>query len=190
MPGEPTRHRPDDQTLALRAQGGCVDSFEELLRRHQVPLLHFLKRFANETEAEDILQETFIRAYRNLDRYRARWSFSTWLFTIARRLAANSRKRQKPGDDNTTEIESLPSGSPGPEAALAAEENKQKLWDIAAAVLTPDQHTALWLYYVEDMPVKEIAAVLGRFVPATKMMLHRARQKLTPALQATDLNHE
>ena len=73
MPSEPMQHRPDDQTLALRAQKGCIDSFEELLRRHQVPLLHYLKRFANETEAEDILQETFIRAYRNLDRYRPRW---------------------------------------------------------------------------------------------------------------------
>ncbi|MBN2296799.1 MAG: sigma-70 family RNA polymerase sigma factor [Pirellulales bacterium] len=190
MPSEPMQHRPDDQALALRAQKGCIDSFEELLRRHQVPLLHFLKRFANETEAEDILQETFIRAYRNLDRYHPRWRFSTWLFTIARRLAANSRKRQIPEENNTTEIESLPSGSLDPEATLEAEENKHKLWDIAADVLTPDQHTALWLYYVEDMPVKEIASVLGRYVPATKMMLHRARQKLMPALQSTELKHE
>lgn len=185
----------DDQTLARQAQKGCMDSFEELLRRHQVPLLHFLKRFSNESDAEDILQETFMRAYRNLHRYRPRWMFSTWLFTIARRLAVNSRKRQNASSGGTVSIESPQvetpvDGSPEPGRALAVAENKQKLWDIAASVLTEEQHTAVWLYYVEDMPVKDIATVLGRFVPATKMMLHRARRKLMPVLQATDLNHE
>lgn len=194
MPSEPTRPSTDDQTLALRAKQGCMDSFEELVRRYQVPLLHFLKQFSNETDAEDIAQDTFIRAYDNLKRYRARWRFSTWLFTIGRRLTINSRRRKRVVNEasryDVTSIESAHGNAAEPDAALAAEENKRNIWEVAASVLTKDQHTAIWLYYVEDMPVKEIAAVLGRFVPATKMVLHRARQKLMPALEETDVKHD
>ena len=194
MPSEPTRPSTDDQTLALRAKQGCMDSFEELVRRYQVPLLHFLKQFSNETDAEDIAQDTFIRAYDNLKRYRARWRFSTWLFTIGRRLAINSRRRKRVVNEasqyDVSSIDLAHGNSAEPGAALAAEENKRKIWEVAASVLTEDQHTAIWLYYVEDMPVKEIASVLGRFVPATKMVLHRARQKLLPALEETDEKHD
>ena len=194
MPSEPTRPSTDDQTLALRAKQGCMDSFEELVRRYQVPLLHFLKQFSNETDAEDIAQDTFIRAYGNLKRYRARWRFSTWLFTIGRRLAINSRRRKRVVNEasqyDVSSIDLAHGNSAEPGAALAAEENKRKIWEVAASVLTEDQHTAIWLYYVEDMPVKEIASVLGRFVPATKMVLHRARQKLLPALEETDVKHD
>ena len=190
MPNEPTQPSTDDGTLALRAKQGCVESFEQLVRRHQAPLLHFLGRFCNQADAEDLAQDTFIRVYHNLDGYRPQWRFSTWLFTIARRLAINSRRKKRITDEavqcDTDSIEC----SAQPYAALVAEENKRKLWDVAARVLTEDQHTALWLYYVEDMPVKEIAAVLGRFVPATKMVLHRARQKLLPALEEMDVKHD
>ena len=123
MPSEPTRLLPDDQTLALRAKQGCMDSFEELVRRYQVPLLHFLARFGNETDAEDLAQDTFIRAYRNLKRYRRRWRFSTWLFTIARRLAINSRRGKRVTDEasqyDVSSIESAGSDSAEPGAALA-----------------------------------------------------------------------
>lgn len=194
MPDEPPRTSPDDKTLAQRAKQGCIDSFEELLRRRQASLLHFLRQFAAPADAEDIAQETFIRAYKNLELYDPRWSFSTWLFTIARRLAASHRRRSDARIEKTAYGEraaaNVADRSPEPAAALAAAENKSEIWTIAQKVLTEDQLSAVWLHYVEDMPVKEIAAVLGRFTPATKMILHRARQKLSAALKTWEQRHD
>ncbi len=194
MPDEPTRPLPDDKSLALRAKQGCMDSFEELLRRHQTPLLHFLGQFAARADAEDIAQETFIRAYRNLEQYDPRWRFSTWLFTIAKRLTVNHGRRNEGRKEKIIYDASATAAavdrSAGPAAALAAVENKRKIWEVAKEVLTEDQFAAIWLHYVEDLPLKDIAAVLGRFTPATKMILHRARQKLFIALKSSDLRHD
>ena len=60
------------------------------------------------------------------------------------------------------------------------------LWDLAASVLSERQHTALWLYYVEEMPVKEIARVVGRSRVAVKTMLFRARRKMLPFLEDSE----
>ena len=62
---------PSNEDLAARAQAGCLSSFEELMRRFQVPLLHFLRRVGPDFDAEDVLQETFLRAYSQLGRYPA-----------------------------------------------------------------------------------------------------------------------
>jgi DNA-directed RNA polymerase specialized sigma24 family protein len=88
-----------DEDLAGRAQEGCSASFEELVRRFQVPLLQFLQRWAAREDAEDLVQDTFVRAYRNLHRYRSSWRFATWLYTIARRLSINQRRRSRPKTD-------------------------------------------------------------------------------------------
>ena len=80
MQRETTAVPPGDEELARRAQLGCTDSFEELVRRFQVPLLRFLGRRTSAVDAEDLLQDTFVRAYQNLQRYRSAWRFRTWLF--------------------------------------------------------------------------------------------------------------
>jgi len=172
---------PSDEDLALRAQRGCPDSFEELVRRFQVPLVHFLRQRAGTEEAEDLAQDTLLRAYENLHRYRPAWKFGTWLFTIARRLNLNRMRRREPATDSDalSEVES-PVASPA--AIVAEEENRQRLWETAAAVLSEPQITALWLYYVEEMAVKEIARVVGRSRVAVKTMLFRSRKKLLPML--------
>ena len=182
MPPESLPHPPDDETLAARARGGCAAAFEELVRRYQVPLLHFLRERGPEADAEDVLQETFIRAYRNLDKFRAKWRFSTWLFTIARRLSVNERRRTRPSVSEAA-LESVPDRDGDPAEAAADADHRGRIWAVAAEVLEEEQHTALWLYYVEEMPVKEIAKVLGRFTPSVKTMLHRARRKLMPVLE-------
>jgi RNA polymerase sigma-70 factor, ECF subfamily len=183
MPDNPTSTPPSDEVLVARAQRGCAKSFEELVRRYQVPLVHFLRQRGKADEAEDVAQEAFLRAYENLARYRPRWRFSTWLFTIARRLSANRRRRARPTADAAA-LESVADTAPDPAHAAAENEGRRLLWDVAADVLGEEQVTALWLYYVEEMPVQQIARVLGRFTPAVKTMLHRARKKLLPRLEA------
>jgi RNA polymerase sigma-70 factor (ECF subfamily) len=186
MSSEPAAVPPSDQQLAEEAQQGSVAGFEELVRRYQVPLLHFLRnRTHSTTDAEDLVQETLVRAYENLHRYQSPYRFSTWLFTIAHRISLNERRKRRPiGGPDVVEL--LPDGRVDPEAAAIEKEERGRLWDLAAATLSQPQMTALWLYYVEEMPVAEIAKVLKRSRVATKTMLFRARRKLKPVLKETE----
>ena len=65
---------------------------------------------------------------------------------------------------------------------MAGAENRQRLWDAATEILTPQQFTAVWLYYAEQLPVQEIAQVIGRSQVVVKTILFRARRKLLPLL--------
>jgi RNA polymerase sigma-70 factor, ECF subfamily len=168
-----------DDELACRAGQGCAASFEQLLRRFQAPVLQFLRHRGLGADAEDVTQETFLRVYENLHRYSPRWAFSAWLFTIARRTASNHRRRVRPVADAMA-TDAAASGEAEPLAMLITEESRRRLWDLAARVLSEEQTTALWLFYVEDMPVRGIAQVLGRSRASVKIMLFRARRKLLP----------
>ena len=170
----------NDEELALRAQQGCAASFEQLLRRFQTPVLHFLQRRGFDADAEDLAQETFLRAYQNLHRYRSRWPFSAWLFTIARRMSINHRRRVRPATNEATAVDAAASAAAGPLDVLVASERRQRLWDTASRILSEEQTTALWLFYVEDMSVRDIAAVLGRSMASVKVLLFRARRTLQP----------
>jgi len=173
---------PSNEDLALRALHGCMPSFEELLRRFQVPLLHFLRQVGPQGDAEDVLQETFLRAYYRLHHYRPKWRFSTWLFTVARRTSINYHRRPRPtaNQDRMRRIVSLEAG---PEQRAVAADSGRYLWSAAAQILGEDEQTALWLHYVEDMPIAEIAAVLDRTPVAVKTMMFRARKKLLPLIR-------
>jgi RNA polymerase sigma-70 factor, ECF subfamily len=181
MVPDPALASTSDEQLACRAQRGCAASFEQLLRRFQTPVLQFLRHRGPAADAEDLLQETFLRAYENLRRYRPRWAFSAWLFTIARRTSINHRRRTRPATDPAA-VEAAASPGAEPLDAMVAAESRRRLWNLAAGVLSEEQITALWLYYVEGMPGREIALVLGRSRGSVKIMLFRARKKLRPLL--------
>ncbi|NUQ66001.1 MAG: sigma-70 family RNA polymerase sigma factor [Pirellulales bacterium] len=181
----PSTDRPCDEELASRAQRGCAESFDELVERFQVPVLHFLQRRGPVSEAEDLLQDTFVRAYENLHRYRRRWRFATWLFTIARRVSINGRRKRRPSTDNDA-LARTAATTAGPLDLLVEEDGRRYLWSVADRILSEDERTALWLHYVEEMPAREIAAVLGRSRVAVKTMLFRARRRLLPYLRELD----
>ncbi|MGO8747616.1 MAG: RNA polymerase sigma factor [Thermoguttaceae bacterium] len=170
-----------DEELACRAQRGCADSFEQLMRRFQAPVLHFLRRRGD--EAEDLLQETFIRAYANLFRYRSQWRFATWLFTIARRVSITNRRRPPRPESREAILAAAECGRPGPVEVVMEEENRRYLWRRAAQILSEEEVTALWLHYGESLGMRDIAAVLGRSSAAVKTMLFRARHRLVPLLE-------
>jgi RNA polymerase sigma-70 factor, ECF subfamily len=177
---------PDsDEYLACQAQQGCMASFEELLRRFQTPVLQFLRHRGLAAEAEDVTQETFLRVYENLHRYDRQWPFSAWLFTIARRTGMNYRRRERPSSDLAA-MATSPSTYAEPLAALIAAENRRRLWELAAIVLSEEQLSTVWLHYVEDMSLRNIALVLGRSQASVKIMLFRARRKLLPLVGEFD----
>jgi RNA polymerase sigma-70 factor (ECF subfamily) len=176
---------PSDEELACLAQQGCATSFEQLVRRFQTPVLHFLRHRGAGADAEDLLQETFVRAYTQLHRYEPRWRFATWLFTIARRISINEHRRPRLAVDAAA-LGAAISSSPEPVDSIVEEEDRQRLWGLAARILSEEELTALWLYYVEDLPVRDVAAVVERSWVVVKAMLFRARKKLYPLLAALE----
>jgi RNA polymerase sigma-70 factor (ECF subfamily) len=165
------------------ARGGCETCFSELVRRFQTPLVHFLmRRVGSEHDAEDLVQEAFVVAYRKIGKYRTAWKFSTWLFTIANRLAVSKARRLRISRPLGREV---PDTSSNPLTAAEESEMRSRLWDTAREVLAGEAFTAIWLSCVESMPAEEIGKVLGRSANAVRILLHRARGRL-----ARELKHD
>jgi len=103
-----------DLELMLRVRRGDAESFEELLRRHRVPLVNFFSRMVRERAlAEDLAQEAFLRVYKVRERYQPEARFTTWLYRIATNLALNAI-RDRRGESKLIEAEG---GDAEPEAA-------------------------------------------------------------------------
>ena len=119
-----------------------------------------------------------MRAWQRLDRYDPRWRFSTWLYTIASRLATSrARKvggRRDRGEDGLGAL----SACNDPDARLHAEELSAGLWATAHEVLSEEQRAALWLRYVDDLTADEIGEALGRPAVTVRVILFRARERL------------
>jgi RNA polymerase sigma-70 factor (ECF subfamily) len=175
MEAKPASQRTPEQ-LAARAAEGSLEAFGELVKRFEVRLFNFLlRRTGSRSDAEDLTQETFIRAWEKIHRYEPKWRFSTWLFTIGARLAVSHHRKRRPSLRwiEEEETESTPLHEREDDRNSGA-----KLWALAGRVLTPEQHTALWLRYAEDMSIDEIAAVLKKSLVGVRVMLFRTRQVL------------
>jgi len=172
-----------DEQLASQARGGNIDAFDQLVRRYQVPLLRFLQRKSpTPREAEDLLQESFLRAYQSLDKFKDGYAFKPWLFTLSYRVAISSARKASVRPSGET-VESLASrhGNPAPEAEKS--ESRTRLWEIVRQTLGEESFTAIWLFYVDDIPPKQIAKIMDRSWVWVKTALHRARKKLREPLE-------
>jgi RNA polymerase sigma-70 factor (ECF subfamily) len=182
-PGSPAAAERTSEELACAAQGGSREAFAALVRRYEKPVFNFLlMRGAPSHDAEELTQETFLRAWQKLDHYRPRWRFSAWLFTMARRLAA-SRYRMRGIPCSVGRDVDLPGSEQEPVRDLSLREERDHLWAVAARVLSADQRSALWLRYAEEMPVEEVARVLGKLSVTVRVLLFRAREKLAVHLE-------
>jgi len=175
-------HDMSSEELARQARGGCRASFAELVHRYAPRLQMFLCRKGRDRhDAEDLVQDTFIKAYQNLGRYDDARRFSTWLFTIAARLAISHQRRRRTSHD-TVRLRTQPCGS---DEMAEKQEERQGLWALAAE-LPGRQSQALWLKYGEDMSVKEIARTMGKSQVCVKVLLYRARVALARKLNELD----
>ncbi len=175
-PNSPTTEVSAEE-LAVRARDGSRVSFDELVVRYRPRLVAFLaRRLASATDAEDVAQETFLRAYDHLDRYDPARPFATWLFAIGKNVAANhaiARTRRDAREQDSRPVDDAVDGA-------AAQGD---LWQRAAKTLSPDAYRMLWLRYAQGLTVREIAAALGRSSVAVKVMLFRARRRLLQEVQ-------
>jgi len=175
------------EALALEAQAGSAQAFEALVARFEAPLYRFLFVHTRDAAAaEDLTQDSFLRAWQNLGRYDSRWRFSTWLYTLAERLCVSARRSQGKGPrvhGSESELAAVSAGV-DPSRAVADRDEGRALWETATRILRPEERAALWLRYGEDLSMEEIGEVLGRPAVTVRVLLFRARGRLAGALDA------
>src|SRR5580700_4924519 len=184
-----------DSVAVARVRAGDGDAYRLLVDRHSRSVFRLAYRMTgNEQDSEDVVQETFLRAYKQLHRWEARSSFSTWLYRIAANYSLDlvrSRKRhgevgltESPatGDDAPETVHALPSLSPGPDRLLLSGEVQQC---VASTLneLSQQERTAFVLRHFEGQSIEEISAALGLSGNAAKHSIFRAVQKLRRALE-------
>lgn len=174
---------PDDLTpsqLARECQAGSRDAFASLVAQFQERIYNFfLKMTGRPHDAEDLTQETFIKAWQGIGRFDDRFSFATWLFTIARRTASNHFRSRHPTTEPEEALEL--SDNSDPATMLAQDEERRELWRLAQT-LKPKQYQVLWLRYGEGFAVSEIARIMGLYPIHAKVLLHRGRAQLARLL--------
>ncbi|TWU30363.1 RNA polymerase sigma factor [Bythopirellula polymerisocia] len=189
MSQQPWNYEPlsscGDAELARRLQAGCESSFAELDRRFRRRLLFVLtKRLPRREDAEDVVQKTMLRVFQKIHLFDTNQRLSPWVFTIAMRLSVeHGRRKQLPSSPESAAPLEIADESTPPEKRLDDREERDRLWSLAGRVLKPEQWTALWLHYGEELSIAEVAQTLGKTKTAIKVLLFRARKALLPHLQ-------
>jgi RNA polymerase sigma-70 factor (ECF subfamily) len=180
-----------DQEIVALARGGEEAAYRELVRRYERPLFSLLYRMVRDRElAEDLAQETFVKALNAIESYRPEFKFSSWIFKIANNAAIDHLRRR---ELDTLSLE----GSPHAETPEAIEATALQIGDrqespldevearelggeieAAIAKLRPEYRSCILLRHVEGRAYEEIAEILGLPLGTVKTYIHRARNEL------------
>ena len=182
----------NEKDLVIQAQGGDFDAFTALIEQHKDKIFRLaLKLTGNRDDAEDIVQETFVKAIDAIDKFRMESSFGTWLYTIALnniRAHAGNKKRTslQPIEDYLPESHT---GSCAPELydwgdphQLLEQKQIKSMIEKALAEMPLKYSAPFMLRYMEDLSVKEVADTLNLSLAAAKSRILRARLALREKL--------
>ena len=123
--------RLSDEELASKIADGSRSLFEELVSRYSMRLFHFLRhRTPTDQDIEDLVQETFLKVFKSIDRFNPEWKFSTWLYTIASREAISRHRSNKKMRFNPV----LESAIPDPEEVVIRKQESQNIWALASTL--------------------------------------------------------
>ena len=178
------RESLDDNELVARTLSGDVRSYEELVRRYERLVGRVLYSYARrEISVEDLVQETFLRAYDRLETFNPDYRFKTWLLAIANNLGVDTLRRRREIVEFNPETHAGAGG--GPEADALDAERSRSVQD-AVATLPETYSVPLVLRYSEDLSYAEIAEILDITIPAVKSRLFRARNMMAERLQEVE----
>ena len=178
----------------LRVRDGQdAGAFEELMRRYQRPLVGFLMRLTGNLDAaQDLAEETFVRVWQSAPRYRPSAKFTTWLFTIASRLATDHARRAQvrravpldapAADDGRAPAETLASADPAADQQVA-DGQTAALVRAAMRELPLEQRAALALCEFENLSYSDAAQAMGCSVKSVELRIYRAKQTLREKLR-------
>lgn len=192
QPGLPSA---SDQDVVRRACVGEEAAYRELLRRYQGPVFSLIYRMVRDRAlAEDLAQDTFVKALNALDTYRAEFKFSSWLFKIANNVAIDHLRRRQldtlsldGGPDAVTPqqvAETTPRIMDRSETPLQEVEARELGIAIERAIgrLRPEYRACIILRHIEDRPYEDIAEILDLPLGTVKTYIHRARAELMEIL--------
>src|SRR5215210_5876026 len=171
----------EDKDLVERTLAGDLRSYEELVRRYERLVGKVLYPYAKrEISVEDLVQETFLRAYDRLETFNPEYRFKTWLLAIANNLGIDTLRRRRDVIEFNPELHAPQTR--GPEA-IAVEADRARSVQDSVLTLPEIYSVPLVLRYAEGLTYAEIAEVIGITVPALKSRLFRARNMLAEKLE-------
>jgi RNA polymerase sigma-70 factor (ECF subfamily) len=183
--------KDSDAALVSATKRGDAHAFEKLALRHKRRVLAVAHRITNNQEdAEDVVQESFHKAYLHLHDFQERSLFSTWLVRIAMNQAFMLLRRRRrafdvlpesPGDDVKPVSETFVDQSPNPEESCWRRE-RTELLTAAIGRLSPTVRSTILLRDIEERSIKETAEILGASIAAVKSRVSRGRRELTGAV--------
>jgi RNA polymerase sigma-70 factor (ECF subfamily) len=187
--------RLSDQEVVLMARNGREAAYRELIRRYERPIFALLFRMVRDRElAEDLAQETFIKALNAIESYRPEFKFSSWIFKIANNAAIDHLRRREldtlslDGSPHAVTPEAMQATAlqigARQESPLDAVEAKELGGAIEAAIgrLRPEYRSCILLRHVEGRAYEEIAEILDLPLGTVKTYIHRARNELRQSL--------
>ena len=173
----------EEQQLIAEAKQGVKKSFSQLVLMHQDRLYQYLlARCRNSFDANDILQDTFINAYKYLNSYKPQWQFNTWLYTIANRLI----KKQMALYNNSNEI----NNNEDYDELEEYKTDKNNIWNEVRKLVNQQTFDVLWFYYVEERTIKEISQIIQKSQSSVKITLFRSKKKLAINKDIIELSKE
>lgn len=157
------------------AKSGDRHSWDQLVAAFHTRIYHYLISFmGNAHDAQDVTQDTFIKVYRKLHQHREGSSFTSWIFTVARRTALNHFRDRKMGEELP---EDLTCQGDSPSQMAQNSDDSQMLWNYVSH-LKPAAKQALWLRYGDGHSIAEIAEIMGKTSLYIRVLLHRAKSDL------------
>jgi RNA polymerase sigma-70 factor, ECF subfamily len=178
--GSDADDRRAELDLARRARRGDATAFDQLVLRFHRPVLRFCWRLLRSADAEDVAQDTFVRAFVHFERFDPERPVLPWLMAIARRLCFDVLRRRKV----MAGLEAMPVSdhtAPSAEREASAREELRRL-DRALDALSEGPREAIILFHIEEMSYRDIAAALEVPVGTVMTWLHRGRAQLKAAL--------
>lgn len=184
--GDLVMTRAEERRLIERAIAGDRASASEFIKAYQGSLYAYMLRMSGRPDvAEDIVQDAFVRALTNLHRFDFKFRFSTWLFTIAKRLYVNAMQKHKPAYDSDTVGAAAFRGENAPETRTIDREvsvNAKAALDVALSALGEEQREIVVLFHQLEWPISQIAEYMDMPQGTIKSHLHRGRQKMRSVL--------
>ncbi len=186
--------REDDLELVARIRAGDRGAFDDCLRQYATGVYRLaLRMLRDEAEAEDVMQETFLNAFRGIDRFEGRSGLRTWLYRIAYNAALARLNKPKPEFVSVDEASDPEDGTPVPQelfdwSRLPERElqNTELRAEMEKAIreLPEKMRVVFMMRELEDLSTEETAEALGITAELVKMRLHRARLRLRERLSA------
>lgn len=180
---------PDD-LLVRRSRAGNSRAYDQLVLRHREVVYRVAARIVGSDEADDVCQDSFVRAYYRLEQYRSEGSFRAWLLQVTRSVALNTLRRRIPEPTDEVELEGDDGGGPQrPAAELESKERRERL-EGKFGMLSENHRTVLVLRDLEGFSYDEIAAITSTPLGSVKGRLHRARAEMIELLRANTYDWE